>query len=64
VDVGGKQRHNAHLPAGAYFDGTVVGDATPEMGISQTERKSVKSGRRKLLIYSSSVCSCCSSDEI
>jgi len=41
VDVGGKQWHNAYLPGGAYFDGTVVGDATPEMEISQTECKSM-----------------------
>jgi acyl-CoA reductase-like NAD-dependent aldehyde dehydrogenase len=42
VEVGGKQWRNAYLPDGVYFDGTVVGDATPEMEISQTERKSTK----------------------
>ena len=40
VEVGGKQWRSAYLPGGAYFDGTVVGDATPDMEISQTERKS------------------------
>src|ERR1700691_5919693 len=28
VETGGKRWHNAYLPGGAYFDGTVVGDAT------------------------------------
>lgn len=37
VEVGGRQWHNAYLPGGSYFDGTVVGDATPKMEISQTE---------------------------
>lgn len=38
VEVGGRQWRHAYLDRGSYFDGTVVGDATPEMEIAQTER--------------------------
>ena len=66
VEVGGRQWHNAYLPGGAYFDGTVVGDATPEMEISQTERRSMDTicPMEKSLIHSLSIRSCCTSDEV
>jgi acyl-CoA reductase-like NAD-dependent aldehyde dehydrogenase len=41
VEVGGRRWGSAYLPGGSYFDGTVVGDATTEMEITQTERKSM-----------------------
>jgi acyl-CoA reductase-like NAD-dependent aldehyde dehydrogenase len=63
VEVGGKQWHNAYLPDGTYFDGTVVGDATQDMEITQTERKlNLWTSPVKLsLKYHFSVRSCCSS---
>lgn len=66
VEVGGRQWHNAYLPGGAYFDGTVVGDATPEMEISQTERRSMDTicSMEKSLIHSLSIRSRCTSDEV
>ena len=38
VEVGGRRWRHPYLDRGAYFDGTVVGDATPEMAIAHTER--------------------------
>lgn len=37
--VGGRQLSHGYLRGGIFFDGTVVGDATPDMEITQKECK-------------------------
>lgn len=66
--VGGRRLDHAYLSGGVFFDGTVVGDATPDLQITQTECKSLYgSVAARLLIVvdtPSSIRSCGSSDAI
>lgn len=39
VEIGGREWRHAYLDRGIYFGGTVVGDATSDMEIAQTERR-------------------------